>query len=151
MASSPLMTTSPYVMDGYRQLVAGTFPHEVQLAFERADLSSDRQWLRDNWVTWREQMLTHALASYPIFKWTAFRAWLEEEKPREWVTLQQHFDNSASFNYAYLLLEDDADSDCKPGSPSASDAVIDSPGSGKDEEGEIDDGLGHEQARLNSS
>ena len=150
MASSPL-TTSPYVMDGYRQLIAGTFPHDVQLAFERADLNTDRQWLQDNWVTWREQMITHALASYPIFEWTAFRTWLEEEKPREWVTLQQHFENSASFNYAYLLLEDDADCDCKPGSSSTSDAFVDSPGSGKDEEGEIDDGLGHEQDRLDSS
>ena len=106
MASKPL-TTSPYVIDGYQQLFEGTFPHEVQMAFEQADLSEDLQWLRDNWTTWREQMITHALASYPIFEWRAFRAWLQDEKPKEWIALQQHFDNSASFNEDWF--ENDAD------------------------------------------
>lgn len=104
------MASNTRISNGYRQLFAGTFPHAVQIAFERADLCDDRQWFQDNWSIWQEEMVTHALASYPIFEWAAFRAWLTKEKPSEWITLRQHFDNAASFNSEQSLLEDDAES-----------------------------------------
>ena len=146
MANSALTRSA---ISGHRQLPPGPFPHDVQIAFERADLSSDRQWFQDHWNTWQEQMVMHALASYPVFEWAAFRAWLAEEKPSEWVTLQQKFDNAVSDGSEQMLLEDDAESGCESGSLNASEAFTEG-SSSEDEDKGTDSDLGRNLKQSSS-
>ena len=51
--------------------------HAKQMEFERADLSRNNQWFTDNWVLYEDEMVCHALMTFPIFEWEGFRAWLK--------------------------------------------------------------------------
>jgi len=88
------MASPARIINGYRQLLAGTFPHAIPMDFERADLCHDRQWFQYKWGSWPEEMVTHALAICPVFVWATFRAWLANYKRGDWATLQQQFDNA---------------------------------------------------------
>ena len=55
-----------------------TMPHEVQIAFEKADLESDHAWFKQHWPIYSQPMGGHVLMSFPVFQWNGFRKWLQE-------------------------------------------------------------------------
>ena len=67
---------------GLQMRGANTFPHDVQMAFERADLQENSGWLNANYDKWQKQMNTHALASFGAFEWEFYRKWLQQNSSR---------------------------------------------------------------------
>lgn len=50
--------------------------HDMQMAFERADLNEEEDWFASHFGRYEQEMAAHALASFPVFQWRGFRAWL---------------------------------------------------------------------------
>ena len=82
VANGDPRAANEFEQQGIAQLRAGTFPHEVQMEFERADRSEDATWLAENWDQWRKQMAVHALGSFGLqaFRWRFFQKWLRKNK-----------------------------------------------------------------------
>ena len=84
----------------FMRICRSLIPFKVQIEFERADLGYDDLWFERNWSCYKNGMVYHALATFPIFQWTNFCNWLEkiavnDHSAREAIIL---FQNHPSYN-----------------------------------------------------
>ena len=52
------------------------WPMEVQIEFEKSDMSSNTDYFKKNWEEYHTQFAFHSLASNGAFQWVNFRGWL---------------------------------------------------------------------------
>ena len=77
--------------------MASGVPHQVQIAFERADLQEDAPWFDANYDKWHKQMTQHASASFGCFEWAFYRKWLKQNADRPLAAqTAAYFDKAAA-------------------------------------------------------
>ena len=54
------------------------WPMEVQIQFEKADMTDNTDYFKKNWEEYHVQFAAHSLTSNGVFEWDNFRRWLRE-------------------------------------------------------------------------